>query len=210
MNTRARRTASSSASRIAGVKPPIRSRCVPGRSHSPRTSGSRDRVAHETISACRTAAARSVTASAPMPRRQPFGARGADVPNPHPRRSGAPRDTPRPSARRHGRSRRSAATAASLRARNDPASAEAAAVRRRVISPPSISARCCAGLAVAQQIARRHRRQPARAVAGKHRDHLHAEQAAGTPGRHQQQRRRGPVRLCDVVAMTQRHLRRRS
>ncbi|CPJ62072.1 Uncharacterised protein [Bordetella pertussis] len=56
-----------SVSFISGVKLPIRSRCTPGRSHSPRTSGSVDKVAQLTMSACPTAACRSVAACASKP-----------------------------------------------------------------------------------------------------------------------------------------------
>ncbi len=57
----------SSASRIAGVKPPIRSRWLPGASHSPWISGSFASVAQLTMSAVAAAVARSVTTRAGMP-----------------------------------------------------------------------------------------------------------------------------------------------
>ena len=58
----ARATASSSLSRIFGVKAPTRSRCAPGFSQAPLTSGSLESVAQETMSASRTAASRSAVA----------------------------------------------------------------------------------------------------------------------------------------------------
>ncbi len=54
-NTAARRSASSSASRMPGLNAPTRSRWAPGFSHAPWTTGAVDSVAQETRSASRTA-----------------------------------------------------------------------------------------------------------------------------------------------------------
>jgi hypothetical protein len=66
-NTRLREKHAASLSRMRGVKLPIRSRCVPSRSHSPRTSGASASVAQLTMSACSTALRRSVAAWASKP-----------------------------------------------------------------------------------------------------------------------------------------------
>ena len=63
---RPRRSASSSASRMSARKAPTRSRCWPGRSQAPRSTGSVAMVAVATMSAAATAAGRSAATSAPV------------------------------------------------------------------------------------------------------------------------------------------------
>ena len=140
------------------------------------------------ISACRTAAQDRSPPRHRSLRPQAVRRRPGGCSRPSRAGSAAPRDTPLPSARRHGRNRRSAAT-------RHPHAPETTrpAPRRRRFGAGDLAAidqrEVLTGRAIAQQIARRHRSQPARAIAGKHRNDLHAEQAVRSPRRHQQQRR---------------------
>ncbi len=145
--TSLRATASSSTSRISGVKAPTRSKCWPGFNHAPRTSGCRDSVAQLTMSAHRVAASRSATGSTDRA----------------PPASDAARSRARPTSRPQMRTSRIGRTNAWLAMRwgtslpvptmskreawggdkwRD-ASADAALVRRRVSSLPSRKARGC-------------------------------------------------------------------
>ena len=198
---RARATASSSTSRIVGLNAPTRSRCVPGASHAPRTIGSVDVVAQQTMSAARTAASSSRTGAAAMPssasvraRPRPLQARRPHTRTVRPGRSAACARAIHPLKRARAHHEQRARVRPREHARGERRGGRRAPQRERL----AIEQR---QRFAARAVEHQHRGLHGGRRIGHHRDGLEHDHAR-VPGRHQQQR----VAPGQRVRVAQRHL----